>query len=87
MKWLKLKYSAWSGGLLDHLNEMRSRHEMCDVKIILENNITLQAHSNVLAAASPFFKSILVGTESPEVILHEYRCVYATSFSHHYYLF
>ena len=72
MQWLKLSYNSWSSELLHELNTMRQTDEMCDVRIILQENVILSAHSNVLAAASPLFKSILTGTVNPEINMQDF---------------
>ena len=72
MQWLKLSYNSWSSELLNELNTMRLTDDMCDVRIILQENVVLSAHSNVLAAASPLFKSILAGTVNPEINMQDF---------------
>ncbi|XP_077171743.1 zinc finger and BTB domain-containing protein 4 [Paroedura picta] len=45
--------------LLVQLNEQRLRGQFCDVTIIAEDT-KFQAHKNVLAASSPYFKEVLL---------------------------
>lgn len=47
-----------SRSLLVELNEQRLRGQFCDVTIIAEDT-KFQAHKNVLAASSPYFKEVL----------------------------
>ena len=42
--------------LVATLHAMRQTKDMCDVVIISKNNVSHEAHSVVLAAASPVFK-------------------------------
>ena len=51
---------------------MRIDDEMCDLRLILQNNEIIKAHSCVLAAASPFLKSLLIDTFNPEISMHDF---------------
>jgi hypothetical protein len=50
---------------------MRSNNDMCDVRLVLKEEILL-AHSCVLAATSPFFKSIFSGADNLEINLEDF---------------
>ena len=71
MQLLKLAHDSWSEDLLKVLNSMRSTNQMCDIKLVL-NGDSAFAHSCVLAAASPFFRTILSGAESLEINLESF---------------
>uniref|UniRef100_A0A8C8SMD4 Zinc finger and BTB domain containing 4 n=1 Tax=Pelusios castaneus TaxID=367368 RepID=A0A8C8SMD4_9SAUR len=55
---LELSDASHSRSLLVQLNEQRLRGQFCDVTIIAEDT-KFQAHKNVLAASSPYFKEVL----------------------------
>ena len=45
--------------LMEELSSMRKSNELCDVEIMTEGNNVHEAHSVILAAASPVFKCML----------------------------
>ena len=69
---MNLVCGSWGESLLKDLNTMREAKERCDVKLILQGGATDVAHSSVLAAASPFFKSILEGADNPELNMEDF---------------
>ena len=69
---LRLSHSEWSEFFLKDLNAMRQAEHMCDTKILLKDDVTLPAHSCVLAAASPMLKSLLSDTDYPEIDMSEF---------------
>ena len=61
-----------------NLNEMREEKDLCDVVLQTKDGGRLQAHRNVLAAASPYFRAMFCGafkeskaSEQSPIILHE----------------
>jgi hypothetical protein len=72
MEKLELAYDSWGDGVLKYLNLMRNASQMCDVRILLEQDEVLLAHRCVLAASSPFFMSILDGEDDAEIDLGEF---------------
>ena len=67
-----MAYDSWPKGILKYLNKMRNANKMCDVRILVEHDEILLAHSCVLAASSPFFMSILDGELDAEIDLGEF---------------
>ena len=56
---LELKRSeSFTDDLLHGLWEMKSREEMTDFNIKINNDV-IPCHSNIMAAASPYFQSLL----------------------------
>uniref|UniRef100_A0A8D2LZE9 BTB domain-containing protein n=1 Tax=Varanus komodoensis TaxID=61221 RepID=A0A8D2LZE9_VARKO len=51
--------SCHAGSLLLQLNEQRLRGQFCDITVIAEET-KFQAHKNVLAASSLYFKEVLL---------------------------
>ena len=53
------------------LNEMRSKSELCDVKIVLENNAVVSVHRLVLSCHSSYFRVMFVNQQFLESKLVE----------------
>ena len=62
----------WGVELLQMLNEMRKLDQMCDLHLVLKDGIVINVHGCVIAAASPFLKSLLVNTQIPEINMEDF---------------
>ena len=71
MEIFQLVCDSWSKRMLQDLSIMQKCGLMCDVKICLSDDVIF-THSCVLSAASPFLRSILEGTEAPELDFRDF---------------
>jgi len=72
MKNINLLCSSWGSTLLNNLSSLCKKEKMCDVKLVLQGGLVTSVHSSVMAAASPFFKSILDGADNPELNMEDF---------------
>jgi len=53
-----IKWSTFAINLATSVNKFRKEGDLCDVTLVSDDEVSIQAHKIVLASASNFFKSI-----------------------------
>ena len=67
---LKIRFNQYSQHLTEILLNIFRSKTLCDVRLIGEDDIPVDAHKVILAASSPFFKDILKRNKHPHPLVY-----------------